>query len=479
MADNVTADPGAAGAVFATDDIGSVHYPITKITIGALDSQTLLSGGNGTVDAGTVRVTVASDSTGVLSVDDNGGSLTVDNGGTFATQATLQAGTAEIGKLAAGVAEIGNVKNAGTFAVQIDAGAVTSLALIDDAIFVDDTATHATGTTKVMGIGAVATPTDGSVDANDIGMPAMSLDRRLHVDADITASVALDVSAATVTVSGTVTVTHPQLGGGTEAGAQRVTIANDSTGVVTVDGTITTVSTVTNLAQMGGVAISLNTGVRDTGTQRVTIATDDVVPASQSGTWNITNVSGTVSLPTGAATSANQSTAITALQLLDNPVVAHDAAVSGSTGVAILGLEARSTEPTAVANADATRGISTLLGKQVTIPYAIPASTWSYASPAAVTDTSDDVAKAAAGASIRNYITSIQVMNGDDTVGTAVVIKDGSTVIWQGWAEQTGGGCAAKFDPPLRGTANTAVNVANITTSAETFFNLQGYVALE
>ncbi len=47
---------------------------------------------------------------------------------------------------------------------------------------------------------------------------------------------------------------------------------------VTVDsGTVTTVSTVTNLAQMGGVAISLNTGVRDTGTQRVTIATDDTV----------------------------------------------------------------------------------------------------------------------------------------------------------------------------------------------------------
>ena len=60
-------------------------------------------------------------------------------------------------------------------------------------------------------------------------------------------------------------------------------------------GTVTTVSTVTNLSQMGGVAISLNTGVRDTGTQRVTIATNDIVPASQSGTWNI----GTVTTVTG------------------------------------------------------------------------------------------------------------------------------------------------------------------------------------
>jgi len=42
----------------------------------------------------------------------------VTNAGTFVTQATLQAGTAEVGKLAAGIAEIGNVKNSGTFATQ-------------------------------------------------------------------------------------------------------------------------------------------------------------------------------------------------------------------------------------------------------------------------------------------------------------------------------------------------------------------------
>lgn len=37
------------------------------------------------------------------------------------------------------------------------------------------------------------------------------------------------------------------------------------------------------------------------------------VAATQSGTWNVTNISGTVSLPTGAATSANQSTEIASL----------------------------------------------------------------------------------------------------------------------------------------------------------------------
>jgi hypothetical protein len=76
-------------------------------------------------------------------------------------------------------------------------------------------------------------------------------------------------------------------------------------------GTVTTVSTVTNLSQQGGVAISLNTGVRDTGTQRVTIATNDLVPVSGtfwqatqpvSGTfWQATQpVSGTVTVTDGA-----------------------------------------------------------------------------------------------------------------------------------------------------------------------------------
>jgi len=39
VADNVIADSGdAGGATFATDDIGSVHYPLTKIALGALDA---------------------------------------------------------------------------------------------------------------------------------------------------------------------------------------------------------------------------------------------------------------------------------------------------------------------------------------------------------------------------------------------------------------------------------------------------------
>lgn len=77
-----------------------------------------------------------------------------------------------------------------------------------------------------------------------------------------------------------------------------IAAGNNNIGDVDIaSGTITTVSTVTNLSQMGGVAIALNTGVRSTGTQRVTIATDDIVPTKElpdaTATYAPTNASTT------------------------------------------------------------------------------------------------------------------------------------------------------------------------------------------
>lgn len=93
--------------------------------------------------------------------------------------------------------------------------------------------------------------------------------------------------------------------------------------------------TLRTAAQIGNAtgAAAFGTGTRSAQTLRVTVATDDVVPvsqsgswtvaatqsgswtidAAQSGTWNINNITGTVSLPTGAATAANQATEISSL----------------------------------------------------------------------------------------------------------------------------------------------------------------------
>lgn len=92
---------------------------------------------------------------------------------------------------------------------------------------------------------------------------------------------------------GTVKVQYVKLMDGTLDGTAKAAVGTNGLKVdgsaVTqpVSGSLTTVSTVTNLSQMAGAAISMGTGVRGAGVQRVTIATDDVVPASQSGTWTV------------------------------------------------------------------------------------------------------------------------------------------------------------------------------------------------
>ena len=326
MADNTLLNAGTGGDTIATDDIAGVKYPISKLAHGALDSATIVStasglpvqqqgtwtvtgaggtfpvtdsGGNLSVDwAGTVppigagteaaalRVTVATDSTGVLSVDDNGSTITIDNTnidnlapfdfdsgagtdttpaigiavaasggaaaitgdvtngldvdvtrvsgnvtvvgtGTFAAQVTVAASATNIAKaedVASADADVGvpalavrkatpantsgtdgdyeflqmsagrlwvdasgvtltvgshAVTNAGTFAVQIDSGAVTSLALLDDVIVADDAAfTPATTKVSMAGFTADETSTD-SVDEGDAGAARITLDRKL------------------------------------------------------------------------------------------------------------------------------------------------------------------------------------------------------------------------------------------------------------------------------------------------------------
>lgn len=68
----------------------------------------------------------------------------------------------------------------------------------------------------------------------------------------------------------------------------------------------------------------------------VIASNQSAIPASQSGTWNITNVSGAVSLPTGAATSALQTTGNTSLSSIDGKLAAlGQKAMAGSEPVVI------------------------------------------------------------------------------------------------------------------------------------------------
>lgn len=99
MADNKTTQTTPAtvpsGTVIATDEIGGVDYQRVKLACGPDGTATDVQVGGGT-EAAALRVTVASDSTGVLSVDDGGGTISVDDGGAALTvdgTVTANAGT--------------------------------------------------------------------------------------------------------------------------------------------------------------------------------------------------------------------------------------------------------------------------------------------------------------------------------------------------------------------------------------------------
>lgn len=78
-----------SGDNVADDSTGALKVKLTgsdtiNANIGDIDVEfdgTAASVNNGTADAGTLRVTVASNSTGVISVDDNGSTLSIDDGG--------------------------------------------------------------------------------------------------------------------------------------------------------------------------------------------------------------------------------------------------------------------------------------------------------------------------------------------------------------------------------------------------------------
>lgn len=107
---------------------------------------------------------------------------------------------------------------------------------------------------------------------------------------------------------------------------------------------------------------------------------------------------------------------------------------------------------------------------------------WSYAAASGgIVDTSDVTLVAAAGAGQCNYLKAMQIINTDASVGTECVVKDGSTVIWRGFAPASialvtqPSMVSIEFPIALVSTPNTALKFAAITTSAQLYVNAQGY----
>ena len=149
----------------------------------------------------------------------------------------------------------------------------------------------------------------------------------------------------------------------------------------------------------------------------------------------------------------------------------------GTNPIAV-GLEGRTSSKTSVTNATLVRPISTLDGRQITRLNSIPENEWQYAAASGgITNTTDVALVAAQGAGIKNYLTGLSVANANATA-SEIVIKDGaSTVIWRMYLAANAPIQSIKFVTPLQSSANTALNVACITTGTQTYINAQGYKA--
>lgn len=250
-------------------------------------------------------------------------------------------------------------------------------------------------------------------------------------------------------------------GGGTEAAALRVTIANDSTGVLTVDngGTFSVQST-------------LQAGDNVIGQVKLTDGTEVAnVNASNQLEVSVENTS----LAVTSASALDVSAATVPVDLGANNDVqgatAHDSAVSGNPF--LQAAEARSAEGTAVASGDVVRLMADLAGRLVQQPYAPVDAHWH--TTGSKTDTSELTLNAAAGAGIKNYLVDVTLANTSSTAIT-VILKDGSggAELWR-YPVPANGGVVFTHALPLPTTANTALVAVASAAASSVYISASGY----
>jgi len=219
MADNVTL-PGAGG-VIASDEVSGAQYQRVKLSLGADGTASDAPVGAGT-EAGVLRVTLANDSTGVLSVDDNGGALTVDGTVTAELSAT---DNAVLDAIALAVATEGDALGDGVL-IQGDDGTDRTNVLVDtaghlqvDVVSAPSTAVTNTGTFAVQSaatLSAETTKVIGTVNiasSQTVGLAAGTAEiGKLAAGVAAIGSVTIAGNGKT-RVSGRVAATASQTGG--------------------------------------------------------------------------------------------------------------------------------------------------------------------------------------------------------------------------------------------------------------------------
>jgi len=213
-----------AGATFASSDTFVVYTNIERI-YDKMDVQMLdgnnIDLGNGTVSTGTQRVTIASDTTGVLSVDDNSSSLTVDTTGTVlsvddnSSSLTVDTtGTSGLEVVQTTAADL-NVTEANSSSIQ------TAVELIDDTVGTIDSAFS--GKVNVIGAKAESTVPTEVADADAVAQWHDTLGRQILKGTNL-GQECLDVNEIAPALLQTQVITFTQL---TAAGSTAVVNTED------------------------------------------------------------------------------------------------------------------------------------------------------------------------------------------------------------------------------------------------------------
>jgi hypothetical protein len=270
---NGTTDAGTLRVTVSSDSTGQVKLAAGVAVIGSLAANqsvnvaqvagTATSVNNGTTNAGTQRVTIASDSTGQVKLAAGANAI----GTVGVTSVVPLTGSANLGKQFGGLVNAGDV---GVFALAVDVGTgnYTYFAITNGAL----------ATTPTYG-GSPASVNNGTTDATTQRV-TISNDStgqvKLAAGVAVIGSLAANQSVNVAQVAGTATSVN---NGTVDAGTQRVTLASNSTGQVTLAAGAATIGALTanqsvNVAQINGVTATMGNGVSGTGVQRVTIASD-------------------------------------------------------------------------------------------------------------------------------------------------------------------------------------------------------------
>lgn len=370
----------------------------------------------------------------------------------------------------------GNLSATGTLRVTVatdDANlsaALTSLQLADDVVYVDD-ADWTALTSKHGLVGGVYQSTPGTITDGDTG--PLRVDANGHLitsqhgesialadGVSNTANITVDEAGAFVASAGFGYqyngTTWDRLRGDATDGLQVNLGANND--VTVTSGTVTANLGATDNAVLDQIATN-TTGLAGAiaGTEvQVDIVSSTALTVDLGANNDVTVTSGSITADLGANNDIHGT-------------VASDSADSGNP-VKVGGL-ARTSEITNVANADRVDFVADKAGKQIVLTHANPENF--VQGSASATGTSNTAVLTAAGAGVRNYVTTISVANTSAT-DTEVTIKDGTTTLMV-LPAPTLGGAVLSLPVPLVGTANTAINFASSDAATTIYVTCVGY----